>query len=250
MNIDQIDVVLKVTDLSISFGKNDVLKKINLTLHKDESIVVVGRSGSGKSVLIKCIIGLLEADSGQIEIFGKDIRSMPEGEFNLMKSKLGFLFQGNALYDSMTVRENMEFAMLRLPKPLDKTAMNTMIIESLTDVGLAHTIDMMPAELSGGMRKRIAIARTIVMKPEIILYDEPTAGLDPITGKEIINLINNIKKKYQTASLIITHDINCIQLTGDKIMILHEGNSYAFDTYQKLKLSNDVVVTSFLNTNI
>jgi phospholipid/cholesterol/gamma-HCH transport system ATP-binding protein len=246
---DKNRILLNVENLSISFGKNDVLKKINLMLHENQSIVVVGRSGSGKSVLIKCIIGLLEMDNGRIEIFGKDISNIPEVEFNNMKSKMGFLFQGNALYDSMTVRENMEFAMNRLPNPMDKINRDKLIMESLNDVGLAHTIDMMPSELSGGMRKRIAIARTIVMKPEIIFYDEPTAGLDPITGKEIIKLINSIKNKYHTASLIITHDINCIQLTGDLIMILHNGTIYICDTYARLKTSNDPVISSFLNIN-
>lgn len=241
--------VIKVQDLSISFGTNAVLNKMNLILHENESIVVVGKSGSGKSVLIKCIIGLLEADSGQIEVFGRDISQLNEKEFNAMKSNIGFLFQGNALYDSMTVRENMEFAMSRQPAIKDKKRMDTLIRESLSDVGLAHTIDMMPAELSGGMRKRIAIARTIVMKPKIILYDEPTAGLDPITGKEIIKLINNIKVKYHTASLIITHDINCIQLTGDRIIILHNGSAYVCDTYDYLKKSLDPVISSFLNIN-
>ena len=213
--------LIEVENLSISFGTNNVLKKMNLTLHENESIVVVGKSGSGKSVLIKCIIGLLEADSGKIKVFGKDISNLTENEFNSMKSDMGFLFQGNALYDSMTIRENMEFAMIRQQNLKSRKEMDALIMESLSDVGLSHTIDMMPAELSGGMRKRIAIARTIVMKPKIILYDEPTAGLDPITGREIIKLINSIKEKYHTASLIITHDINCIQLTGDLIIIIH-----------------------------
>jgi len=240
-------ILLKVEDLSISFGDNKVLQKMHLTLHENESIVVVGKSGSGKSVLIKCIIGLLSADSGNISIFGKDISQLNENEFNNIKSKIGFLFQGNALYDSMTVKENMEFAMLRQPEVKSRSTMNSMIMESLSDVGLAHTINMMPAELSGGMRKRIAIARTIVMKPKIILYDEPTAGLDPITGKEIINLINTIKNKYYTASLIITHDIQCIQQTGDLIIILHQGSCYAYDSYDHLKKSKDPVIASFLN---
>jgi phospholipid/cholesterol/gamma-HCH transport system ATP-binding protein len=241
--------LIEVENLSISFGTNNVLKKMNLTLHENESIVVVGKSGSGKSVLIKCIIGLLEADSGKIKVFGKDISNLTENEFNSMKSDMGFLFQGNALYDSMTIRENMEFAMIRQQNLKSRKEMDALIMESLSDVGLSHTIDMMPAELSGGMRKRIAIARTIVMKPKIILYDEPTAGLDPITGREIIKLINSIKEKYHTASLIITHDINCIQLTGDLIIILHEGKAYTCDTYQNLKRSNDPVISSFLNIN-
>jgi len=240
-------ILLNVENLSISFGDNKVLQKMHLTLHENESIVVVGKSGSGKSVLIKCIIGLLSADSGTISIFGKDISQLNENEFNNIKSKMGFLFQGNALYDSMTVKENMEFAMLRQPEVKSRSTMDSMIIESLSDVGLAHTINMMPAELSGGMRKRIAIARTIVMKPKIILYDEPTAGLDPITGKEIINLINTIKNKYHTASLIITHDIQCIQQTGDLIIILHQGSCYACDSYNQLKKSQDPVIASFLN---
>jgi len=182
--------ILVISNLCKSFGNNHVLVDFNLEIKKGESVVVLGRSGSGKSVLIKCIIGLLEPDNGRIEMFGKNIPDLQEAELDKIRAKVGFLFQSNALYDSKTVRENLEFPLRRHWIKVSQDEVNTMLKEALEDVGLVHTIDMMPAELSGGMRKRIALARTLILKPEVILNDEPTTGIDPMTGKEIIEVVS------------------------------------------------------------
>ena len=190
--------VMVISHLYKSFGKQVVLADFNLTLGKGENLVVLGKSGSGKSVLIKCIIGLLEPEKGTIEMFGKNIPDLDHEELDKIRAKVGFLFQSNALYDSMTVRQNLEFPLRRHWIQTSQSEVDMLVMEALTDVGLEHTVDMMPAELSGGMRKRIALARTLILKPEIILYDEPTTGLDPVTGKEIIQLIVEIQKKYKS----------------------------------------------------
>ena len=247
-NIKKLDTntnVLEVTHLYKSFGENHVLTDFNLTLLKGQNIVVLGKSGSGKSVLIKCIIGLLKFDKGSIRIFDKEISQLNTTELDKIRAKVGFLFQSNALYDSMTVRENLEFPLRRHWIKLSQENIDQMVTQALTDVGLIHTIDMMPVELSGGMRKRIAIARTLILKPEIILYDEPTTGLDPITGKEIIKLMVDIKTKYKTASLIISHDMNCVKSASDLIIILLEGRCYAKGNYDELKLNQDPKVKQF-----
>lgn len=216
-----------------------------LTLHTGENIVVLGKSGSGKSVLIKCIIGLLEPDQGIIEVFGNNVLQMSHDELDKVRAKVGFLFQSNALYDSMTVRENLEFPLRRHWIKLTQQEVNQMVKDALEDVGLAHTIDMMPVELSGGMRKRIALARTLILKPAIILYDEPTTGLDPITGKEIIELMVEIQKKYKSSSLIISHDMNCVRLASDRVIMLIGGRNYAEGTYEELKKMEDPKVKEF-----
>ena len=228
-----------------SFGSNHVLVDFNLELKKGESVVVLGKSGSGKSVLIKCIIGLLQPDKGSIEMFGKNIPEIKNEELDKIRAKVGFLFQSNALYDSMTVRENLEFPLRRHWIKVSQEDVNKMVLEALEDVGLAHTINMMPAELSGGMRKRIALARTLILKPEIILYDEPTTGLDPITAKEIIELMMEIQEKYNTTSLIISHDMNCVRMAGDRVVILVDGRCYANDTYEQLTQNTDAKVKQF-----
>jgi phospholipid/cholesterol/gamma-HCH transport system ATP-binding protein len=238
-------IVLEVQHLSKSFGSNVVLNNFNLQLYKGENVVVLGRSGSGKSVLIKCIIGLLRPDEGRIEVFGKNIPDLSIEELDRMRVKIGFLFQSNALYDSMTVRENLEFPLRRHWISVGTDQMNEMVLEALRNVGLEHTVNMMPAELSGGMRKRVALARTLILKPEIILYDEPTTGLDPITGKEIGELMLEIQDKYKTSSLIISHDMNCVRLTADRIVILINGYCYAEGTYEKLQQSDDPQVKQF-----
>lgn len=237
--------VLLINHLYKSFGDNHVLIDFNLDLEKGESVVVLGKSGSGKSVLIKCIIGLLKPDNGSIEIFGENIADMQEEELDKMRARVGFLFQSNALYDSMTVRENLEFPLRRHSMQASRKEVNIMVQDALEDVGLPHTIDMMPGELSGGMRKRIAIARTLILKPEIILYDEPTTGLDPITGKEIIRLMMKIQQKYNTTSLIISHDMNCVKMASNRVLILIEGRCYANDSYQQLEQSKDPKVKQF-----
>jgi len=237
--------VLVIRNLYKSFGNNHVLADFNLEIKKGESVVVLGKSGSGKSVLIKCIIGLLEPDKGSIEMFGKNIPDLNDQELDEIRAKVGFLFQSNALYDSMTVRENLEFPLRRHWIEVSQEEVNTMVMEALEDVGLEHTVDMMPAELSGGMRKRIALARTLILKPEIILYDEPTTGLDPMTARGIIELIVEIQKKYNTTSLIISHDMNCVRLASDRVVILVDGRCYASGTFDTLMQNTDPKVKQF-----
>jgi phospholipid/cholesterol/gamma-HCH transport system ATP-binding protein len=239
------EAVLSVSDLHIAFGSNVVLDGFNLQLHKGECKVVLGRSGSGKSVLIKCIIGLLRPDSGSITMLGKDILAMEQDELDKMRTRIGFLFQGNALYDSMTIRENLEFTMRRHTKELEEQRAEDRIMEALENVGLEHTIDMMPEELSGGMQKRIALARTLIMKPDIILYDEPTSGLDPVTSREIAHLINEIQEKYKTSSIVISHDMSCVQTVADKIIVLLDGKNSAEGTYDELAKSDIKQVKEF-----
>ena len=239
------ETVIRVEHLYKSFGANKVLSDFNFTLKRGENVAVLGKSGSGKSVFIKCLIGLLRPDSGEISVFDKKISELNREELDFMRCRMGFLFQSNALYDSMTVRENLEFPLRRHWLQNWEETTNAKVIEALTNVGLAHTIDMMPIELSGGMRKRIALARTLILNPEIMLYDEPTTGLDPITGREISRLIVEIGEKYNTSSIIISHDMNCIRLTTHRIVVLIDGYAYAEGTYADLKNSNDNKVKQF-----
>lgn len=237
--------VMVIEHLYKAFDNNPVLIDFSLTVRKGESVVVLGKSGSGKSVLIKCIIGLLEPDQGMIKLFGEDVVALDEEELDKIRAKVGFLFQSNALYDSMTVRENLEFPLRRHWIAVSQAEVDNMVREALEDVGLVHTMEMMPAELSGGMRKRIALARTLILKPEIILYDEPTTGLDPVTAKEIIELMIDIQAKYQTTSLIISHDLTCVRLAGDRVVILVDGRCYASDSYEQLAQNKDPKVKQF-----
>jgi len=248
---DQVDTHSKVRVIDIkglykAFGNNMVLNGFDLDLFEGENLVVIGKSGSGKSVMIKCLIGLMPADSGHIDVLGKDIISINQETLDELRTDVGFLFQGSALYDSMTVRENLEFPMRRHKKKLGKNFdAEELVFEALENVGLAETVDMMPAELSGGMQRRIALARTLILRPKIILYDEPTSGLDPITAKEIIMLIMKIKKKYNTSSLIITHDMDCARVIGDRIIILRDGVNYAEGQFDKLASSKDPNLQAF-----
>lgn len=237
--------VLNIEHLYKSFGANKVLADFNLEIAKGENVVVLGKSGSGKSVLIKCIIGLLTPDSGSIRMFGSNIPDIKNDVLDKIRAKVGFLFQSNALYDSMTVRENLEFPLRRHWISVTQNEVNDMVQQALEEVGLAHTIDSMPAELSGGMRKRIALARTLILKPEIILYDEPTTGLDPITAKEIINLMVEIRERYTTTSLIISHDMNCVRLASSRVVMLIEGNCYANGSFDQLAKNMDPKVKQF-----
>jgi phospholipid/cholesterol/gamma-HCH transport system ATP-binding protein len=231
-----------------SFGDNHVLRNFSLTLGKGENTVVLGRSGSGKSVLIKCIIGLIKPDSGMIRVFQHDMATIRLRELDEMRSRVGFLFQSNALYDSMTVRENLEFPLRRHRKRMAAAEVDQLVKEALLNVGLPHTIDQMPSELSGGMRKRIALARTIILKPEIILYDEPTTGLDPITAKEISDLIVELGRKYQTSSIIISHDMHCVKTVAERIVMLIDGRCYAEGTYEELRHSKDENIRKFFES--
>lgn len=250
LNIDQPMAPSKASILSIehlykSFGNNKVLIDFNLELEKGENVVVLGKSGSGKSVLIKCIIGLLTPNAGKIKMFENNIPDISNEVLDKIRAKVGFLFQSNALYDSMTVRENLEFPLRRHWISVTQQQVNIMVEEALEEVGLAHTIDSMPAELSGGMRKRIALARTLILKPAIILYDEPTTGLDPITAKEIINLMIKIRNRYSTTSLIISHDMNCVRLASSRVVMLLDGRCYANGTYDQLAKETDSKVKQF-----
>ena len=239
------ETVIEMIDVRKSFGKNnDVLKGVSANVNKGENLVMLGRSGSGKSVIIKCLVRLIEADSGQINVFGKDITKINSQELNDARIRIGFLFQNAALYDSMTVRENLAFP-LRQSKKMSTEEKNHVILESLENVGLADVIDKMPSELSGGMRKRIGLARTLILKPEIILYDEPTTGLDTITSREISELILSIQEKYKTSSIIITHDMACAKLTGNRIVVLKEGVIEAEGSYEELENGKDDWVRSF-----
>ena len=215
--------VIEIRDLKKSFGDNHVLRGVNLDLYKGENVVVLGKSGTGKSVLIKIAVGLLTQDEGSMIVLGKEVKNLKAKELNALRLKIGFSFQASALYDSMTVRENLEFPLVRNVKNLSRAERDKEIEEVLDSVGLLQAINQMPAELSGGQKKRIGIARTLILRPEIMLYDEPTAGLDPITCIEINNLINQVKETYNTSSIIITHDLTCAKETGDRVAVLLDG---------------------------
>ncbi len=239
------DVVIEMQHLKKSFGNNHVLRDINLVINKGENLAILGQSGTGKSVLIKCIVGLVEIDEGKLVIFGQDISELKDKELIETQKRIGFLFQSGALYDSMTVRENLEFPLRKQLHTISKEELDSLIKESLHDVGLDKAIDKTPSELSGGMRKRLGLARTLILKPDIMLYDEPTTGLDPITSKEISNLILEVQRKYHTTSIIITHDIECTKLTADRIIVIKEGVCAAEGTFDELEKSSDPWVRSF-----
>jgi len=240
--------VINIKNLKKSFGADEVLVDLNLQLHEGENLVVLGKSGSGKSVLIKLIAGLLVADGGSIDVMGHEVTTIKRNELAELRYKIGFLFQGGALYDSMSVRQNLEFPLRRMKKKLSATDMQTKIEEVLENVGLADAINKMPSELSGGMRKRIALARTIVVDPKIMLYDEPTTGLDPTTSHEISELILEVQQKYKTASIIITHDIACARKVANRLVMLHEGKVYKEGTLQEFEKTDDDMIRSFFNS--
>jgi phospholipid/cholesterol/gamma-HCH transport system ATP-binding protein len=239
------NTIIEIKNLHKSFGKNEVLKGVNFSVEAGKNLVLLGKSGSGKSIIIKCIVGLVEIDDGELNVLGKEISNLKNKALNEVRLKIGFLFQSGALYDSMTVKENLSFALQRIKRDLTIEMIGSEVLEVLNAVGLSEAIDKMPSELSGGMRKRIALARTLILKPEIILYDEPTTGLDTITSKEISELILDIQKKYKTTSIIITHDMACAKLTADDIAILKDGIIYIRGTYAELENSNDEWVKSF-----
>lgn len=239
------NVVLEIEDLQLSFGENEVLKGFNLKLYEGEKLAVMGRSGSGKSVLIKCVVGLIEPDNGRMEVLGKDISNLDQAKMDDLRADIGFLFQGSALYDSMTVRENLEFPLRRHTEKFDQNKTEKMVQEALEHVDLEKAIDLMPAELSGGMARRIALARALILEPKIIFYDEPTTGLDPITAKEITNLMNDVQKKFNASSLIITHDVDCVRRFADRIILLLDGKNYVEGTFEELSSSEDPKANSF-----
>jgi phospholipid/cholesterol/gamma-HCH transport system ATP-binding protein len=237
--------VIVIQGLKKSFNGTSVLTNINLTVNKGENVVILGKSGEGKSVTIKCIAGLLQQDEGSLKVFGDEVKDLDRQELTKLRQRLGFLFQSSALYDSMTVRENLAFPLKRVAGIKDKREIERLSMEVLEAVGLQDAIDKMPSELSGGMRKRMGLARTLVVNPEIMLYDEPTTGLDTITSKEISNLILDMQRKYQTTSIIITHDIPCARITADRILIMSNGEYIAEGTCDDLENSEDAFIRSF-----
>ena len=239
------NTVIEISNLSKSFGKDSVLKALNLSLYSEENLVILGKSGSGKSVLIKLIVGLLDADGGTINVFDQDVTQMNRDALSEVRQKIGFLFQSGALYDSMSVRENLEFPLRRIRKNLSKQEREEKIRVVLENVGLSDAIDKMPSELSGGMRKRIGLARTIVVDPLIMLYDEPTTGLDPSTSDEISSLILDIQTKYKTSSIIITHDIACARKVANRLVMLQDGEVYEEGQLVDFENSEDDIIQSF-----
>jgi phospholipid/cholesterol/gamma-HCH transport system ATP-binding protein len=242
-----VEKVVEIRNLKKGFGDLHVLKGLNLDLYDRENLAILGRSGTGKSVLIKCMVGLLKADSGQINVLGYDVPSLSREQLDDLRQQVGFSFQGSALYDSMTVRENLEFPLKRNRGIYDKKELDKLVIDALKDVGLEKAVDQSPAELSGGMKKRLGIARTLILKPKIMLYDEPTAGLDPVTSNEINDLILEVRDKYNTASIIITHDITCAHHTSDRIIALFDGYNKFEGTFDELKNSDDRELKQFFN---
>lgn len=249
LNIERKKALIVVKELEKSFDSLSVLKGINLKLYQGENVVVLGRSGSGKSVLIKLIVGLLKPDKGYISVFDEEVEKLNAKELQGLRLKIGFLFQGGALYDSMTVRENLEFPLVRNKRNLTRKQVDEAITEVLENVGLLHTIDQLPAQLSGGQKKRIGIARTLILQPEIMLYDEPTAGLDPVTSIEINDLINNVQKKYRTSSVIITHDLTCAKTTGDRIALITDGKFGREGSFDHVFKTDDAEAKTFYDYN-
>ena len=240
---ENIKTVLRIQDLKKSFGNNHVLKGFNMSLYEGENLVIMGKSGSGKSVMIKCLMGLEQPDEGEIEIMGNNVLEFEHHELDLLRREIGFLFQGSALYDSMSVRENLEFPLRKQNIP--KAKKDELVIQALESVGLTSALELIPDELSGGMKRRVALARAIILNPKIIIYDEPTTGLDPITAKEIIQLMRDIQVKYGSSALIITHDVDCSRVIADRMILLIDGVNYAEGTFLELSKSKDKHVQAF-----
>ncbi len=247
--IDHSKPVIEIRNVSKSFGDNHVLRGVNLDLYKEENLVVLGRSGTGKSVLIKLIAGLLRPDEGTINVLGDSVTELNDRELRELRLKIGFSFQNSALYDSMTVRENLEFPLVRNKRNLTRSEINHAVEEVLDGVGLSQAINQMPSELSGGQRKRIGIARTLILRPEIMMYDEPTAGLDPITCLDINGLINEVQERYKTASIIITHDLACAKEVGERIVMLLDGKFERQGSFEEIFDTDDARVRAFYNYN-
>lgn len=242
---DPKETVIKLRGLHKAFGSNQVLCGFDLDVHRGENVMVLGKSGSGKSVLIKCVVRLLEPDAGSIEVLGQDVLALDQEALDHMRVKIGFLFQSSALYDSMTVQENLEFPLRRHWIARSRGDVDLLVEEVLTAVGLPHTRNMYPSELSGGMKRRVGLARTLILKPEIMLYDEPTTGLDPITGKEIVKLILQLQRTYNTSSIIISHDLNVAKLAANRIALLYEGRNHLEGTYDDMRASTDQLMRDF-----
>lgn len=249
VNIDKENTIIRIRGLYKSFDTVTVLTGMDLDLYKGENVVVLGRSGSGKSVLIKLIAGLLKPDSGTIRVAGEEIDQLSPRALQELRLKIGFLYQGSALYDSMTVRENLEFPLVRNSPHLKREEREAAIHEVLKNVGLEQSIDKMPIELSGGQKKRVGIARTLILHPDIILYDEPTAGLDPVTSVDINTLINEVQQKYRTSSVIITHDLTCAKTTGDRIALITDGKFSREGSFEEVFQTGDAEAKKFYDYN-
>ena len=249
IHTDKREVVIAVRQLQKSFANNHVLRGVDLDVHQGENVVVLGRSGTGKSVLIKIIAGLLKQDSGTAMVLGENVATLDRKELRKFRLRIGFSFQSSALYDSMTVRENLEFPLLRNSRNLGRAAVDKAVQEVLEDVGLPQTVNQFPAELSGGQRKRIGIARTLIMRPSVMLYDEPTAGLDPITSVEINSLINEVQERHNTSSIIITHDLTCAKATGDRMAVLLDGKFASVGSFEEVFATSDERINSFYDYN-
>ncbi|AQG79088.1 ABC transporter ATP-binding protein [Spirosoma montaniterrae] len=243
------DAIISIRNLRKSFGDLHVLRGVDLDVYRGENVVVLGRSGTGKSVLIKIIVGLLKPDSGRVNVLGQEVEELSGKALDAFRLKVGFSFQNSALYDSMSIRENLEFPLVRNVRNLSRADINRAVEEALDDVGLSQTINQMPSELSGGQRKRIGIARTLILKPEIMLYDEPTAGLDPITSIDINNLINEVRERYRATSIVITHDLTCAKTVGDRVAMLLDGKFERVGTFEEVFADPDERVQQFYNYN-
>ncbi len=237
--------VIEINHLAMGFGDQDVIKDMTMQLFNGENLVVLGKSGSGKSVLIKCIVRLLLPEAGTITVLGQNVNELNRKDLATLREKIGFLFQSGALYDSMTVKENLEFPLRRIKRDLSRKEIDEKVKEVLENVGLYESLDKMPSQLSGGMRKRISLARTIIVDPLIMLYDEPTTGLDPVTSDEISALINEVQKKYKTSSIIITHDIECARATANRVIMLRDGEVYMEGKPEEFETSTDPTIKSF-----
>lgn len=249
VNISRDETVIRVDNVSKSFGDLHVLRNVDLELYNGENLVVLGRSGTGKSVLIKLISGLLKPDKGDIHLLGEVVNHLDERGLRALRQRIGFSFQNSALYDSMTVRENLEFPLVRNKRNLTRTEIDREIEEVLEGVGLLQAKNQMPSELSGGQRKRIGVARTLILRPDIMLYDEPTAGLDPLTCLEINSLINEVQERYRTSSIIITHDLSCAKMVGDRMVMLLDGKFERQGTFDEIFDTDDVRVRPFYDYN-
>ena len=247
--IDRNSAVIVLRGVHKAFGNLQVLKGVDLDVFKGENVVVLGRSGSGKSVLIRIIAGLLRPDQGNVRVLGSEIDALDTRELRALRSKIGFSFQSSALYDSMNVRANLEFPLVRNKRELTRKQIDEAVIQVLDDVGLSQSINQMPSELSGGQKKRIGIARTLILKPEIMLYDEPTAGLDPISSVEINDLIREVQQRYNTSAVIITHDLTCARSTGDRVIMLSEGCFLRQGSFDEVFASADPRIQHFYSYN-
>lgn len=241
--VDDITIMLEIHDLKKHFGENKVLNGFDMQLKEGENLVIMGKSGSGKSVMVKCLMGLMQPDSGDIRVMGKTVFDLEQTELDQLRKKIGFLFQGSALYDSMTVRENLEFPLRKQNMPQKEK--DKLVIQALESVGLLDAIELVPNELSGGMKRRVALARAIILHPKIIIYDEPTTGLDPITAKEIVQLMREIQKIHGSSALIITHDVDCSRVIADRMILLIDGVNYAEGSFDELSSSTDERIQAF-----